>query len=306
MKKDCVLKKDSYIQIQPFMVTNLNLSGNSLIIYAAIYGVTVNKGVFYGSLEYLAKWCNCSTRNVINCLDKLLEAGLIKKKKTNRGNVYISTPVDTDIAEPKGDDCDFSDENEKSSCEKSSPQYEKSSCDEVKKVHTEGEKSSHNILDITSNNNLDLNTSLNTQYAHEIFELWKNAGLPCCNQNEFSFISRDFKLALDYLKGVHSADVIQACKNYITVLKDSDSFYKNRYAFDTFVSLPKFKDFLPERFVHENFKIHKFNRQQTSPQKGSRPYVPVTKYKLNVFGDTKQATSSERPEYKLNVMGDVK
>ncbi len=150
------LNQDSYIQIEPFMVVNLKLSGNSLIIYAAIYGITVNKGVFYGSINYLAQWCNCSDRSVILCLNSLLKKGLIRKKKTSKGNVYISTPVETTLPyceniSPKSAFDDI--EGEESSCDS-----EKSSLEGVKKVHTGGEKSSHNILI----NTLDKNTNLKT------------------------------------------------------------------------------------------------------------------------------------------------
>ena len=97
MNNKCLLKAENYIQIQPFMVVNLHLSSHELIIYAAIYGITINKGVFFGSLEYLAQWCNCTERTVTSCLTNLLEKGLLIRKKTQKGYAYVATEVDTDL-----------------------------------------------------------------------------------------------------------------------------------------------------------------------------------------------------------------
>lgn len=150
IENECTLNKDSFIMLKPFMVTELNLSGNTLIIFAAIYGVTITKGLFYGSLEYLAKWCNCTTRNVISCLQKLTEAGLVKKRRTQKGCIYVSTykdKKDTDVYE-----------SEESSHEESSSQSEKSSLSNVKKLHIGSEKSSHNNIANNLVDNINLNS----------------------------------------------------------------------------------------------------------------------------------------------------
>ena len=97
------------------------------------------------------------------------------------------------------------------------------------------------------------------RYAVSIFEILKNADLPCCNGNDISFLNRDFKFALETLhkrvetQGIHSNAVIQALKNYIAVFKDPQCYLKQAYSFDRFVGLKNFCDFLPDRFRHENF-----------------------------------------------------
>ena len=97
------------------------------------------------------------------------------------------------------------------------------------------------------------------RYAVSIFEILKNADLPCCNGNDISFLHRDFKFALETLhkraetQGIHSNAVIQALKNYIAVYKDPKCYLKQAYSFDRFVGLKNFCDFLPDRFRHENF-----------------------------------------------------
>ena len=59
----------NYIVIQGFMVNELNLKGNSLIIYAIIYGFSQSENQRYtGSLQYLADWTNSSKQGVIKTL----------------------------------------------------------------------------------------------------------------------------------------------------------------------------------------------------------------------------------------------
>ena len=142
------------------MVINLNLSGNQLLVYALIYGLTSHNGIFYGSQEYIATWCNSSRRTIITCLNELEKKGLILKKRTSKGIFYASAPVDTklpdnlkeDVESDKTFDNIFSDvKNLHTECEKTSQ------CD-VKNLHSVCEKTSHNILDNKLVNKLD-NTS---------------------------------------------------------------------------------------------------------------------------------------------------
>ena len=68
------VKKDNYIVVQGWMITDLKLKGNELIIYACIYGFSQTENqVFSGSLQYLADWTNSTKQSVIKCL-KSLEA----------------------------------------------------------------------------------------------------------------------------------------------------------------------------------------------------------------------------------------
>lgn len=83
-----MIKNENFITIQGFMVNELGLKGNELLIYALIYGFSqdgVNK--FNGSLQYMADWCNISRIAVINGLKKLVEKGLITKEEKFINNV---------------------------------------------------------------------------------------------------------------------------------------------------------------------------------------------------------------------------
>ena len=63
------------------MVTELGLKGNSLLIYAIIYGFSQEEGQqFTGSLQYLADWTNSTRRGVLKNLQDLVNAGLIEKE----------------------------------------------------------------------------------------------------------------------------------------------------------------------------------------------------------------------------------
>ena len=75
-------KKESYIVILPFMVDELNLKGNELLIYACIYGFTQTEGqVYSGGLAYLMRWTGCTKKSVIYILKKLRDRGLIDRSK---------------------------------------------------------------------------------------------------------------------------------------------------------------------------------------------------------------------------------
>lgn len=75
------VKDGSYVCIQSFMVNELHLSGNELIIYAVIFGFSQDEeSWFVGSRSYLADWCQTSRVTVSNNLAKLCEKGLIEKR----------------------------------------------------------------------------------------------------------------------------------------------------------------------------------------------------------------------------------
>lgn len=85
-------KEGTYIVIQSFMVNDLRLKGNELLIYAIIYGFSQDgSSEFSGSLQYLADWTNSSKQCVIDTLKKLLEKKLIMKNVINVNNVRLCT-----------------------------------------------------------------------------------------------------------------------------------------------------------------------------------------------------------------------
>ena len=76
------VNNENFVAIQGWMVTELGLKGNSLLIYAIIYGFSQTENqVFTGSLQYLADWTNSTKQGVLQNIKKLLEAGFIGKNE---------------------------------------------------------------------------------------------------------------------------------------------------------------------------------------------------------------------------------
>ena len=88
MKEQNLIKNENYITIQGFMVNELNLKGNELLIYAIIYGFSQTNGnEFTGSLQYLANWTNSTKYGVQKCLKSLIEKNLILKSENIINNI---------------------------------------------------------------------------------------------------------------------------------------------------------------------------------------------------------------------------
>ena len=93
-------------------------------------------------------------------------------------------------------------------------------------------------------------------FSLKAFEIFKNAGLPCCEGNYLSFLQRDFKLGLPYLRGYSTREALEACQNYASIFQKSstDAFWrKQKVAFDKFCER-KIRDFLPGNFVPEKYE----------------------------------------------------
>lgn len=80
--------QDDFVVIKRFMLTELELKGNELLIYAVIYGFSKD-GVhrFHGSRQYLADWTNIALANVQKNLNSLVEKELIIKYEVYKDNV---------------------------------------------------------------------------------------------------------------------------------------------------------------------------------------------------------------------------
>lgn len=94
-----MIKDENYFVVQSFMIKDLKLSGNNMIIYAIIYNFCQTDGQYFnGSLSYLAEWANCSKPTVISSLNKLIELGYIIKKEFYKNKVkyckYSCVPLE--------------------------------------------------------------------------------------------------------------------------------------------------------------------------------------------------------------------
>ncbi len=81
-KMETKVRQSNYITILGWMISDLKLKGNALLIYAIIYGFSQNGDDSYtGSRQYLADWTNSTLQGVSKCLKKLVDDGFISKKE---------------------------------------------------------------------------------------------------------------------------------------------------------------------------------------------------------------------------------
>ena len=138
------LKNDSYLNIQAFMVKELKLSGNDLLVYAIIYGFSQDgESDYHGTRAYLAEWCGCTVRGIQKNLNGLVERGLIAKVKTEKGQQVRYVAV-RNLDAKKADEYASQFTSEQSSTVNKVPSTsEQSSPVPVNKVPSTSEQSSH-------------------------------------------------------------------------------------------------------------------------------------------------------------------
>lgn len=84
-------KNTNTIVIQGWMINELKLSGNELILYALIYGFSQDgESEFYGSLNYVSTALNCSKPTVIKALNSLIDKNLIFKNQNSINGIVYS------------------------------------------------------------------------------------------------------------------------------------------------------------------------------------------------------------------------
>lgn len=92
------VKNENFIAVQGWMLKDLKLKGNELIIYACIYGFSqADNQVFNGSLQYLADWTNSTKQGVLRCLKSLTEKGFIVKTEKIINGVKFCEYYTTDL-----------------------------------------------------------------------------------------------------------------------------------------------------------------------------------------------------------------
>ena len=85
------MKNENFYVIQGWMVNELNLSGNELMIYAILYGFSQEKNSWFeGSLNYLGSCINCKSKTtVFTLLKEMTNKGLIEKQDYKVNNVQF-------------------------------------------------------------------------------------------------------------------------------------------------------------------------------------------------------------------------
>lgn len=96
------INRDNYIVVQGWMISDLQLKGNELLIYACIHGFSqAENQVFNGGLQYLADWTKSTKQGVSKSLKALVEKGLVVKNDTYINGVkfceYHATKFNTPL-----------------------------------------------------------------------------------------------------------------------------------------------------------------------------------------------------------------
>lgn len=75
-----MIRPDNFIVIQGWMITDLNLKGLDLLIFAIIYSFSQgDDNYFTGTIGFLQEWTNASNFGVRKSLNKLVDDGFILK-----------------------------------------------------------------------------------------------------------------------------------------------------------------------------------------------------------------------------------
>lgn len=72
-------KPESYFTVKAWMVNNLGLKGNKLLVYAFIYAYSrAGDGCYYGGNEGIKLYTGCATSSIPRVVTELINAGLIE------------------------------------------------------------------------------------------------------------------------------------------------------------------------------------------------------------------------------------
>ena len=90
---------DNYIVIKGWMISELGLSGNELLVYAVIYGYSQDgENEYFGSLTKMSELLQIDKRTIMRILQRLCDAGLIHKRQAVLNNIqrcfYCATAAD--------------------------------------------------------------------------------------------------------------------------------------------------------------------------------------------------------------------
>lgn len=96
------MPRGQYVVIQSFMVEDLKLKGNELIVYAVVFGFTQDGNHwYYGTRGYLASWCGASKGTVSNCLSSLVKKGYLERvEEMDRGVMRVKYRASLKLVPP--------------------------------------------------------------------------------------------------------------------------------------------------------------------------------------------------------------
>ena len=80
--------RDNYIVVKGWMISELGLTGNELLVYAVIYGYSQDgENEYFGSLAKLSELLRLDRRTIMRVLQRLCDEGLVYKRMATLNNV---------------------------------------------------------------------------------------------------------------------------------------------------------------------------------------------------------------------------
>ncbi len=175
-----IIQDGSFINIQSFMVKDLHLKGNELMLYAIIWGFSQDgTSAFKGSLQYLMEWTNSTKQGVLKALKSLQDKGYIQKSDVNANGRRF---------------CDYS-VTKFNSGKQSLPKVN-SVDNKVNLVNDLGKQSlPHNIVD-NIENNIENETSTFNQHRLAVirYKIENNLAIAISNYNAYSGVKNVFQM----------------------------------------------------------------------------------------------------------------
>ena len=101
------IESRSHVVLEKWMVSELGLHGNKLVVYAIIYGCSLaGNQEFTASINYFCEWLDLSRSQVLSILKELEEARLIHRRSTVRdGITYNSYRAEIPITDEEFAQC---------------------------------------------------------------------------------------------------------------------------------------------------------------------------------------------------------
>ena len=225
------IKKESFFTIQAFMVNDLKLKSNELLIYAIIFGFSqIENQYFTGSLNYLAEWTGLSSKTTVKTiLNGLLAKGLLEKEDIYKNGVkYCKYKA---LTEPKPkeeiktvsvikdvkDDVDIGKKN-------SDEKYIKN-CNGISKIDIGISKIDMGVyqkmiqgISIFDNNNIDIHIDNNINWFEEnkidFSKKHQEIILKLLEKNSVKYLLKIFQDEIDILKNNKDVKNISAVFSY--------------------------------------------------------------------------------------------
>ncbi len=190
--------KITFINIQWFMIYDLWLKWNELLLYALIYGYSQDwKNTYHWSLNYISKWLQITKRSVINVLRKLHKRQLIIKTKESNYmiNIENSIPLGGEKSIPLGGE---------------------------KSIPLGGEKSipNNNKKIIIINNNI-----------LDILDYWNNKNIIIHNK-----LTKSLEKSIKHkIKSFNILEIKKWIDTYNNILKHKNTFFKYKWTLQEFL-----------------------------------------------------------------------